>query len=373
VHNFEREGRDDDLKLIDASNFSYFPNLWELSFLNLTASSSKNSSHHHVSPEDCAEKGLYGFDAFSGTKDNTSYPATYTEAANRPVYTAWNILRTDMGNPNFGSVCAVFSTEYVRNMTVVAAVDTGIYEMACNDSFSKSHSHHGNCSQGVSNVGSLDHFDHLLLENHFFWFGNLNVTMARIFGDTPAIRLAAVNKGMTIEYLEPDIAGSPSYPDSIKMLIASFADLFGTAKGQQLQAWCVSQGWPLLWAIGFAGGDSHQESSMPVAMDRITDPLVQQAHQHQQQEKAQVQAPHRAGLNISTALIQQAASPFRQSWSAINQSRPPLNDSSTWAALWSKFVAEIPPELRVQPLFADDCQDTARCIGRNAPGDCVCS
>jgi hypothetical protein len=232
VHNFEREGRDDQLQLGDASNSTFFPNLWELSFLNLT---SRNSSHHHVGPEDCAERGLYGFEDFTAQKNGQPYPATYTEAANRPVYTAWNILRTDMGNPDFGSVCAVFSTDFVRNLTVVASIDTGIYEMACNDSFSKKHFFNGNCSKGARSVGTLEHFDHLILYNHYFWSGNLNVTMARLFGDTPAVRLAAVDRNSTIEYLEPDIAGEALYPSAIKMMIGSFADLFGTPKGRMLQ------------------------------------------------------------------------------------------------------------------------------------------
>ena len=235
-----------------------------------------------------------------------------------------------MGIPEFGSVCAVFATEAVRNLTVVASVDTGIIEMACNDSFSKTHWHHGNCSEGVKMLGSLDHFDHLLLQNHFFWGGNLQITIARLFGETAEVRATAVEKNDTLMYLEPDVAGVALYPSSIKMLIGSFSDLFGTEKGALLQSWCIKMGWALSWALGFAGGDERTDPTRHVGINRVLDPLVQQQHQR---------------LNISAAVVQNGSATFRRYWQALNSSkglRPAPNASDAWSQNWGALLADMP-------------------------------
>ena len=51
-------------------------------------------------------------------------------------------------------------------------------------------------------------------------------------------------------YWEANIAGAPLFPDGIKMLVGSFAGLFGTRLGIQLQNWSIKQGWVLAWALG---------------------------------------------------------------------------------------------------------------------------
>ena len=220
VHNFERFDRlDSDLSLDSGPLFDYFPGLWELQYLDWVPSAS--SAHH--GPEDVAEKGVFGFSPFSGSRSGQPFPATYLEAADRPVYIAWNILQADMGNPNFGSVCAVFETGYSRNMTVVAAIDTGIYEMACNTSYGSdgpgaSPPHHhwaGNCSEHARAVGTLEHFDHLLLFNHYYWNASslLGATMARLFGDTDEIRLAAADTQLTEAYVGPLIDSTLMEPE----------------------------------------------------------------------------------------------------------------------------------------------------------------
>ena len=56
------------------------------------------------------------------------------------------------------------------------------------------------------------------------------------------------------KYWEANIAGAPYFPVGIKMLVGSFAKLFGTADGRRLQAWCKKEGWVLAWGLGAAGG-----------------------------------------------------------------------------------------------------------------------
>ena len=50
---------------------------------------------------------------------------TLAEAGQRPVYAAWNSRKVDVGNPMFGSISAIFAPDFVRNMTLIAPIDTG--------------------------------------------------------------------------------------------------------------------------------------------------------------------------------------------------------------------------------------------------------
>jgi hypothetical protein len=148
------------------------------------------------------------------------------------------------------------------------------------------------------------------------------------------------------------------------MMIGDFARLFGSSRGRQLQAWCVSRGWPLVWALGAAGDDMHNSNaSAPVGLDRVVDPLVQLA----------LAANHSpTALNVSGDVLRGSAAAFRGAQAAVNASRPATNTTGGWRAEWRAFVAGLPQELLVRPLLADHCADADRCIGRNAKKQCVC-
>merc|ERR1719456_1148211 len=67
-------------------------------------------------------------------------------------------------------------------MVLIAAVDTGMFEMACNRSAMPNKSHHFpmrlNCDAWKPpTVGTLDHFDHLILANFGIWSGKANTTI----------------------------------------------------------------------------------------------------------------------------------------------------------------------------------------------------
>ena len=86
---------------------------------------------------DIVEVGLFGFPAFrnpNASSDGMTPHYSFTEAINRPIYTAFNHRKVDVGNPEFGHTCAVFSPDYVRNMTLIAPVDTGAWDPQCNSS-----------------------------------------------------------------------------------------------------------------------------------------------------------------------------------------------------------------------------------------------
>jgi hypothetical protein len=86
---------------------------------------------------DIVEVGLFGFPAFSNknaSSDGATPHYSFAESINRPIYTAFNHRKVDVGNPEFGHASAIFSPEYVRNMTLIAPVDTGAWDPQCNSS-----------------------------------------------------------------------------------------------------------------------------------------------------------------------------------------------------------------------------------------------
>jgi hypothetical protein len=202
VHNFEAApgGRHGDVDVVIGSRTSFFQNLWELEVLNYTHSMSSHTS----TTQDDAEVDLFGYKPFK----NTSNMPTLAEAAERPVYTALNFVRCDTGNPGFGSVAAVFDSIYLRNATLISAVDSGLYEMTCNNTAPsppkpspppspvpphppstcpgpstagdpQAMKHGGNCAAYESHaVGTFDHFTHLILPNVLYW--NNTITLAQI-------------------------------------------------------------------------------------------------------------------------------------------------------------------------------------------------
>jgi hypothetical protein len=116
----------------------------------------------------------------------------------RPIYIAFNQMRLSLGNPIFGPISFVFSPAVVRNMTFVAPVDTGIWEMSCNHTGGGARSHHHgwptNCSgwNGEVNastaafvhapLGTMQHHTHVWLQNTRFWNLTDDEGLALLFG-----------------------------------------------------------------------------------------------------------------------------------------------------------------------------------------------
>eukprot|EP01050_Picozoa_sp_SAG11_P003653 SAG11_NODE_212_length_12275_cov_5.098308_9_plen_444_part_00 len=136
VHNFNAappapgqhgHGGDPPLDVYGDPAASWFYNLWEIcpGVLNLTAQPCGG-------PEDAGETGMFGMPEFA----NGRTPTSLEEAEQRPVYTAFNSRMVDAGNQHFGDVSMVYSPEFVRPMTIIAPMDTGMWTMTCNKSFS---------------------------------------------------------------------------------------------------------------------------------------------------------------------------------------------------------------------------------------------
>jgi hypothetical protein len=224
------------------------------------------------------EEDLLGFKPFTG---NNSNPSSFSEAQERPMYTALNRLGVDGGNPIFGPVSVVFSPDYVRNITFLTAIDNGMWEAECNFTFN----HHNisgswpgplDCSQSMT-PGTYGAIAHVVLASEMFW-KNAKYRDGSNFPSPLIIMLQRqyqqhppdVNTHTQIQYLEADLAGavfipngspngSPSgstgpsngSPNGVKFVIGQAPSLFGTAAGLALQQWCVKNDWALLWSSGF--------------------------------------------------------------------------------------------------------------------------
>ena len=76
-----------------------------------------------------AEVGLFGFPEFHNLSEAGFADAapTYVDAIQRPIYTDWSNRKVDVGNPMFGPISAIFTPSFVRNMTLIAPIDTGAW------------------------------------------------------------------------------------------------------------------------------------------------------------------------------------------------------------------------------------------------------
>ena len=244
----------------------------------------------------------------------------------------------------------MLSPRHVRSVTLLSAIDTGEWTALCNQT-------RGNTAEGIAawregtaplpgvpwhgarregvgwtpnpppgwtpssnytpyapvcdayhfTLGTLDHFDHLILANLHCAPAQTTLmprTHARTTAATPqplhscagkapcalhpapcttadwnhslpeglAARLepscrpprpAAASSLQTTDlyqYLEAMPAARLRLPDAVHFLIGSFPALFGSELGTKLRDWCVQRGWILLWSLGLNLGPNAQVS-----------------------------------------------------------------------------------------------------------------
>jgi hypothetical protein len=137
-------------------------------------------------------------------------------------------------------------------------------------------------------LGTLRHFDHILLENALVWgngssydcpasnksgagsnswnqpscagkvtwAGNESIiaeTILPLFermfaplGEPLHINTNGASGASWFHYSEANIAGNIPYPHGIKFVIVTFPVLFGTGNVTAVREWCVQRGWPLV-------------------------------------------------------------------------------------------------------------------------------
>jgi hypothetical protein len=336
VHNFQvvSSNASDVHHAVEDTNLEFelnaraFYNIWEVAFLT--------KSFDVISATSRTEVDMFGFQPFTGGNmtDPGSQPRSFEEAQERPIYTALNARAVNSGNPNFGPVSAVFRPAYVQNMTFVAPLDTGIWEMVCNASNPGTHgTSRGsgaasrrelalgrlaaapqdilNCSAwGGHGMGTLEHLDHLILASEKLWnnASTLLETLNRLFetvetvepatspssssssstlaSSTPAVSAGAalpLTMLQAFHYFEANLAGNVLLPDGIKHVLGS-ARLLGSAAASMLRDWCVLNNWALLWSAGpvcstpktpaLCYGPNASSFGTFVGQERVLDPLV---------------------------------------------------------------------------------------------------
>ena len=237
--------------------------------------------------QDNAEVELFGFKRFAEPELQN---ATWQEVTQRPIYIAFNQMRLSNGNPIFGAIAFIFKPKVVRPMTFVAPVDTGIWEMSCNQSGARHHDWPTDCSgySGVWNstnqqqfkawpLGTMEHHLHLYLQNTRFWnltdAEGLSLLFGRLF------KPASTNMTTTAQnfYMEANLAGAPPLPAGVHAVVGNFDQLVGTAAGAELRKWCANSSWALLWARtppGAPVGHHGPPSSFRDDGTRLIDPTV---------------------------------------------------------------------------------------------------
>lgn len=336
----------------------WFLNEWQVGYLD--------GGNASKSIQNAAATGYFGLPA----SPDTGY--SWSEASDRLIYVAQNFFQEDFGSsPNFGSATAIFDTEYVRDMVLIAPTDTGMLHLSGCDGDSGLGAprglvpevlptgrawpgHNVNCSAWDGVVGTLDHNKHLILANFDTHAdeskaGSTRVDQAKAFFQRSAFGGSYVDlpELSSNEYWESNIVGNPSLK-AVKFLIGSFPDLFGTDAGRSLQETADGFSWPLAWAFGTGGSSSRQQSV--AGNKRLLDPSV---------------------IHSNASLAADAASAFEQVWQRAVSERAAGNVSTSIVASW--WDSLVVSQVRLAPLTARSCSDVSGCIGTDtATGDCVC-
>mmetsp|Transcript_86598 Transcript_86598/g.181434 ORF Transcript_86598/g.181434 Transcript_86598/m.181434 type:complete len:524 (-) Transcript_86598:174-1745(-) len=329
--------------------------------------------------QDGVETGIYGFKPFQ----NPGAPKSFAEAAERPAYFMANLFKIDAGSQLYGDVGLVVASDLAKATSVVSPVDTGGWTGMCNGTSINSsrpwppHFYHPNCSsfKNASSVGNLKHFDHLFQTNAHYWKTNLSKVACRLL--TPWGTSPLEGKDL-VHYWEVMPSAELQFPKSIKFVIGSFPDLFGSVHGFRLQEWCIQQGWVLVWSLGLNLGTSFEQRAnfftagqLPSgewasADRRVLDPVV----------LARVAASFNSSRSSENAA--QAKASFEAAWAQANVTRNVARAVNrtvanvTWALAWSDLMDLVPADVKLEPLKAGACKDINACLGTNPSGDCLC-
>jgi hypothetical protein len=410
VHNFDGVWETDATIEIGLHNAtSYFPSTWMLRYNEYYGPRFNPRFGQPASPEPSGEEGVFRLPPFHGPHDE---PLSFAAASSRLLYVALNLLRVDVGNPGFGNVTAVFSPSFWTDAVVAAPVDTGLWTMACNETYRALPGARAMrvplaCHGGGQEVpaGVAGWMDHVLLNNARLWApigsDTLGRAVARNFGDDDDdddadadadadgsrgrydghagsrgrydSQTGNVSSDETSLYIEPNILANALYSErSVKMLVGSFAALFGTPRGALLQAWAARQRIALTWGLGTGlvsnshhhhphGGKGGAESSF--AGDRRL-----------------VDVPSSAAAMLNASLASAAdVRVFRKLWADVAEARAAavaadLNQSQVWG-LWTRATRELSPPLQLALPRVGDCSgEWERCLGRGGAGrgECIC-
>eukprot|EP00931_Biecheleriopsis_adriatica_P094602 TRINITY_DN6822_c0_g2_i1.p1 TRINITY_DN6822_c0_g2~~TRINITY_DN6822_c0_g2_i1.p1 ORF type:complete len:499 (-),score=60.01 TRINITY_DN6822_c0_g2_i1:91-1551(-) len=374
------KGGFEDITIPLASHFTWFLNEWQAPLIgNGTVTGMYN----------LAEENIYGLPPFV----NDSKP-TWDEAADRLIYVAHNMRQIDTGSiPVYGDVTAVFRTSHVRDMVEIAAVDTGMFEVNCNQSVfpnrSKKRFVNVNCSGWKpTTVGTMKDFDHIIISNLRTFSLKSTSTVEeeaiKLFSRSAFaadyLNLPNVSLLDGLKYYEANILGNPRFPDAVSFLIGNFHTLFGTDAGRKLQLLADQYAWPLVWAFGakLRTPWQREEGQNPTQNTRAAKKeMWESLHEsfklpsfpgNQRILDPETLSSHALNATISTDM----KNAFANVWSQVAKQREGLVPipHTQWQSWWSELSVS---QARLAPLTARAGCSPDVCIGTMAvSGKCVC-
>jgi len=411
VSNFEaatspdasRNGDEMSLDMLEVDG--YWANQWQALFAGGAVPDGLDCGGYAIG--DGAECGLYGFPAFSR---GDCLPSSFSEASDRPLYSAVNTQRIDVGNPQFGDVTLVWSRRYAAEDAVIMSyLDTGMWEMMCDDAVagalqstrpptareeeeedappeSEDEEEEGpvpedhpalaggppmfapaNCWVGSPKergLGSTSSFLHLVPSSQLYYNETnwLARSACRMLSTEPWGLETPVLQSETLQYWEAVVAKTPYVEDhNVRFVVASFKSLFGDVdSGARLREICKRQRWVLLWGYGDLDGSHTGQVS---ANQRLLDPL----------SLPFLDGESRAlfGGDLGGAASFEDA--FERHWTA----RAAVDGdwrSFAWKRAYASLKDDLPTDAQLAPLAAANaCKDLNSCVGATLQtGDCVC-
>lgn len=346
-------------------NLSFVPTIWErISIGELNSSIPMEQALTII--ENVAETTIFLLPNFNSSID-ASLPLS--QAQDRISYGAMNIYQGAAGDQFYGEVQMVLRPKYYKDMLIVSPYDSGSYSTCClvNDSFIReNYCHHQftfnsseNCPEIV--LGTVKHWNHLYFQNQQYWSTPVIVNLFQRLFAQPQPDLMLFQEGI---YFEADILGNLLLPDAVQFVIGDFSTLFGKPLGQMVTNWCISQGLPLVWAMGIPNVSVPtfiSNSTIAAAMNQsFFDPVI-----------LSMNITGMPNVTVPTMDLEL----FQQVWAFANTTLvedPETQQSSqfwysTWAKLWNNV-----PDLHFNPVRPGNCDDVDHCFGVDDSGNCWC-
>ena len=344
-----------------------------------------------------AETAIFGCPDFA----NPRRP-TWDEAADRLIYAAHNLRRIDSGSFNaFGDLGVVFRTSAVASMVEIASADTGVWEASCNDTIGPPKLNL-NCSVPITPVGTLDHFDHVMLFNLRQWAAapvspwrpwrksplpirtpaEMAAALVARSALGPAYPMAPNVTFDVAEYWEANVVGNPRL-SAIKFVLPLFGALFGTAVGTEMKAFAARQSWPVLWTFGYphmpnqtgtstgtGTGNTNCSGGAAASIQGATHPLHQFPTPYPANARLLDPTINSSTLLLNASIPPGAVQSFDAVWTEVAEARSqgPISEEQL-RAYWAKLES-----VRLAPVSAIGCADADGCVGIDvASADCVCT
>mmetsp|Transcript_38648 Transcript_38648/g.53663 ORF Transcript_38648/g.53663 Transcript_38648/m.53663 type:complete len:564 (+) Transcript_38648:49-1740(+) len=402
----------DDMNLTVARRNHFYPNIRTLYFGGVQ-NVDKVETGMRWKLEDWAETSLMGFPPFTSHKNISGlpfpvpWPASWEEAYTRPIYSGTNIQRRAFPLPvHFGDVQLVFSRAYINPISILSPSDTGWKTIACIFNISAPHGDgerhqegdlakprwrnttgdRYNCSAwpySISAYGLPDAIDHFIVPNIYAYYPRMTVfnltfsdvlarQYARLLDDDattfdltkdPKFESDPFINQMASMYFEVDISGNVLFDEpSVKLVVASYSDLFGSSTGREVQQWAVENGWMLAWAL------SPNSQRVKSCTWRLLDPMVAFSL--------------RGNIDLSEkefkSLKQDGAS-FKTHWKDVEQviakagGKPWNVTFDEHIDLWEGLERSMHSSVaRLRVPRSDQCNNEDMCVGVTLGGRCIC-